>query len=160
MAPHQSRVSCGPESVWPADRDSGSRSCGHCRSPQTLIWCPEEERGEERREGEKGERRREQLFVECIMDILCCAHVLSNCTQNLAVAVMSISVFLVYTLSYLYFSISSFPLPSLLLPFPLPPVSSSSLPLSSLPPSLPHLAVYLLPRWLSPRTLSLMSPER
>ena len=45
MAPHQSRVSCGPESVWPADRDSGSRSCGHCRSPQTLIWCPEEERG-------------------------------------------------------------------------------------------------------------------
>ena len=65
MAPHQSRVSCGPESVWPADRDSGSRSCGHCRSPQTLIWCPEEERGgqgegEGGRKGERGKRGKEE----------------------------------------------------------------------------------------------------
>ena len=52
MAPHQSRVSCGPERVWAADRDSGSRSCGHCRSPQTLIWCPEE--GEGREGGKEG----------------------------------------------------------------------------------------------------------
>ena len=58
MAPHQSRVSCGPESVWPADRDSGSRSCGHCRSPQTLIWCPEE--GEGGRKGERGKRGKEE----------------------------------------------------------------------------------------------------
>ena len=53
MAPHQSRASCGPERVWPADRDSGSRSFGHCHSPQTLIWCPEEGGGAGGGEGGK-----------------------------------------------------------------------------------------------------------
>ena len=62
MAPHQSRASCGPERVWPAERDSGSRSCGRCRSPQTLIWCPEEGGG-----GVRGRRGGEEDRDTCIL---------------------------------------------------------------------------------------------